>query len=97
MITALFVRHTRNRRGEIPKCRGGASSSSSARSASCLCEPEKRKAYAGFVLAALKPADRVTSVGILPMRSGFRDNATGNPVLKTESANVFAEPRKRLE
>jgi hypothetical protein len=47
------------------------------------------KAYAGFVQATLNPANRVTSVGILPMRSGYRDNATRELIFTTEYAKVF--------
>lgn len=55
------------------------------------------KAYFGFVLATLNPANRITSVGILPTRSGFRNNETKILEFTSEYASVFARLVKEYD
>lgn len=49
------------------------------------------KVYAGLVQATLNPANRITSVGILPTRSGYRDDETKSLVFTHDYKAVFRE------
>lgn len=55
------------------------------------------KAYFGFVKAALNPANTITSVGILPTRSGYRHPDTKTLVFTSEYSTIFDQLIKEYD
>jgi hypothetical protein len=55
------------------------------------------KVYAGLVQAALNPANRITSVGIIPVRSGYRDDETKSLIFTNDYKAIFRELVKEYD
>lgn len=55
------------------------------------------KVYAGFVKATINPANRIRSIGIIPTRSGYRDNSLKNLVFTSEYAPVYEQLTKEYD
>jgi hypothetical protein len=55
------------------------------------------KVYFGWVVAVIDPSSKIKSVGILPTRSGYRDNETKNLHFTQEYGKVYDQFLKELD